>query len=56
MLKGLIIYVCIYCDMTPECQKCAVREALQRCPLLDNGSLTHVSAAMDRLVETKAFL
>jgi hypothetical protein len=25
--------------MTPEHQKCAVREAPQRCPLLDNGLL-----------------
>jgi hypothetical protein len=25
--------------MTPERRKCAVREAPQRCPLLDNGSL-----------------
>jgi hypothetical protein len=28
-----------YCDMTPERRKCAVREAPQRRPLLDNGSL-----------------
>jgi hypothetical protein len=26
--------------MTPERRKCAVREALQRRPLLDNGSLS----------------
>jgi hypothetical protein len=26
--------------MTPERRKCAVREALQRCPLLGNGSLS----------------
>jgi hypothetical protein len=31
--------VYIYCDMTPERRKCAVGEALQRRPLLDNGSL-----------------
>jgi hypothetical protein len=29
----------MYCDMTPESQKCAVRETPQRRPLLDNGSL-----------------
>lgn len=26
-----------YCDMTPEGLKCAVREAQQKRPLLDNG-------------------
>jgi hypothetical protein len=31
--------------MTPERRKCAVREAPQRCPLLDNGSLNTFSAA-----------
>jgi hypothetical protein len=28
-----------YRDTTPESRKCEVREAPQRCPLLDNGSL-----------------
>jgi hypothetical protein len=28
-----------YSDMTPEHRKCAVREAPQRRPLLDNGAL-----------------
>jgi hypothetical protein len=32
-----------YCDMTPERQTCAVREAPQKRPLLDNGTLTHGS-------------
>jgi hypothetical protein len=27
-----------YCDMTPERWKRAVREAPQKCPLLDNGT------------------
>jgi hypothetical protein len=31
--------VCMYCDMTPEHWKCAVRKAPHRRPLLDNGSL-----------------
>jgi hypothetical protein len=34
--------------MTPERTKCAVREAPQRRPLLDNGSLKYVSAATDK--------
>jgi hypothetical protein len=39
--------------MTPERRKCAVREAQQRRSLLDNGSLKHVSAATDTLVEIR---
>jgi hypothetical protein len=35
--------------MTPQCWNCSVREALQRCQFLDNGSLKHVSAATDKL-------
>jgi hypothetical protein len=27
----------LYCDMTPESRKCAVREVQQRRPLLDNS-------------------
>jgi hypothetical protein len=30
----------LYYGMTPERRKCAVREAPQRCPLLDNGSVS----------------
>jgi hypothetical protein len=33
------IYPLKYCDTTPERRKCAVREALQRRQLLNNGSL-----------------
>jgi hypothetical protein len=36
MCKNLF-FSCLYRDMTLERQKYAVRQAQQRCPLLDNG-------------------
>jgi hypothetical protein len=42
--------------MTSERRKCTVREAPQRRLLLDNGSLTRVSIATDKLVKTTPLL
>jgi hypothetical protein len=42
-----------YCDMTPERRKCAVREAPQKMSIARQRLARHVSAATDRLVETK---
>jgi hypothetical protein len=42
----------LYCDMTSERLKCAVREAPQRRPLLDNSSLnTFPQQRIDTVVE-----
>jgi hypothetical protein len=46
--EGRGSFTCIqYCDMTPESRNN---------PLLDNGSLKHISAATDKLVDTRALL
>jgi hypothetical protein len=37
--------------MTPECRKCAVREAPQRLPLLDNSSLNTFPIIRQRLAK-----
>jgi hypothetical protein len=39
--------------MTPERQKYAVREAQQRCPLLNNGYLKHIPVVTNMLVKIK---
>jgi hypothetical protein len=41
----------IYCDMTPESGKCAVREAQQRHLLLDNGKVNIVPAEANEYMD-----
>jgi hypothetical protein len=41
-----VLSISWYCDMTPERQKCAVREAPQRHPLLDNPVNTFLLKCM----------
>jgi hypothetical protein len=46
----------LYCNMTPESRKRAVREPSRGRPLLENSSLKHSKATTDKFVESRALL